>query len=338
MRSEGCNTRLPIVDGFGRVHSALRISVTDRCNIRCFYCMPNESVKFLPSRQILTFEEIEEFVEILAELGVNKLRITGGEPLVRSQLYKLIQKLVAVPGIDDVALTTNGMLLAEQAKSLYDAGLMRLNVSLDTLQETVFQKITRRRGLDRVLNGIRVAKQVGFSKVRINAIAMAGLTEPEIIPLAEFARQEDLELRFIEFMPLDADQAWQPNKVLAGEDVKKMIQQHIGPLDPVLSDDPSQPARNFAYADGKGQVGLINSVTEPFCGSCNRMRLTAEGKLRNCLFSTEEWDVRQLIRSAGSRDEIIAQVRQCVSAKKEAHGIDDRDFQRPAKAMYQIGG
>ncbi len=338
MNSDSPNQMLPIVDTLGRAHTALRISVTDRCNIRCFYCMPNEKIEFLPSREILSFEEIVSFVEILADHGVKKLRITGGEPLVRSQLYKLIQKLVVVPGIADVALTTNGILLTEQAQSLYDAGLHRLNISLDTLSEQVFQRITRRSGLEKVLQGIDQARQVGFSNIRLNAIAMAGLTETEVVPLAEFARQHRLELRFIEFMPLDAEQAWQPDKVLSGDDVKRMIEDRFGKLQPVQADDSSQPARNFAYDDGSGQVGFINSVTEPFCGSCNRIRLTAEGKLRNCLFSTTEWDIRELLRSDATAQEIAARVRECVFAKKAAHGIDGQDFERPLKAMYQIGG
>ena len=338
MNTEHASQVPEIFDSFGRSHTALRISVTDRCNIRCFYCMPDESIRFLPSREILSFEEIAGLVEILAGMGVRKLRVTGGEPLVRSQLHKLIGKLVAIPGIVDVALTTNGILLAEQAQALRDAGLHRLNISLDTLREEVFQRITRRSGLDRVLLGIDRARQVGFDKIRLNAIAMAGLTEAEIIPLAEFARQHALELRFIEFMPLDAEQDWQPAKVLSGNDIKQKIEQRFGPLQPVDADDPSQPARNYVYADGRGQVGLINPVTEPFCDACNRLRLTAEGKLRNCLFSTEEWDVRSLIRSAATPAEIASLVRECVAAKKRAHGINGKDFERPAKAMYQIGG
>ena len=328
----------PIVDQLGRVHTALRISVTDRCNIRCFYCMPNENVQFLPSKEILSFEEIVSVVEMLSPLGVNKLRITGGEPLVRSQLYKLIERLVAVPGIKDVALTTNGILLGDQAQSLYDAGLDRLNISLDTLNEALFERITRRKGLEKVLHGIEQAQKVGFDNIRLNAIAMAGLTETEIVPLAEFARKNKLELRFIEFMPLDAEESWQPSKVLSGNAIRKIIEQNVAGLEPVEGLDPSQPARNFRYTDGLGEIGLINSVSEPFCGSCNRLRLTAEGKLRNCLFSTTEWDLRQLLRSGASVGDVLARGRECVDAKKPAHGIDEKDCQRPTKAMYQIGG
>ena len=328
----------PIVDRFGRLHTAMRISVTDRCNIRCFYCMPNESVRFLPNKEILSFEEIVSVVEMLSPLGVNKLRITGGEPLVRSQLYKLIRNLVAIPGIEDVALTTNGILLKDQAQSLYDAGLHRLNVSLDTLDESIFERITRRTGLARVLQGIEQAQNVGFRKIRLNAIAMAELTETEIVPLADFARKNNLELRFIEFMPLDAEESWQPGKVLTGAAIKGIIEEAFGLLVPVEGTEPSQPATNFRYADGMGQIGLINSVSEPFCSSCNRLRLTAEGKLRNCLFSTQEWDLRDLLRSGASVEAIRHRVRECVEAKKQSHGIDGQDFQRPAKAMYQIGG
>ncbi len=338
MNAEKPNTSPPILDSFGRVHSALRISVTDRCNIRCFYCMPDESIRFLPSREILSFEEITSFVKVLAGMGVEKLRVTGGEPLVRSQLHKLVEQLVAIPGIIDVALTTNGILLEDQAQALRDAGLSRLNISLDTLREDVFQRITRRSGLDRVLRGIAQARHVGFDNIRLNAIAMADLTETEVIPLAEFARREGLELRFIEFMPLDAEEAWQEGKVLSGSDIRQTLERRFGPLTPVASEDPSQPAKNYVYADGQGEVGLINPVTEPFCGACNRLRLTAEGKLRNCLFSTAEWDVRTLLRSDSTDAEIASLVRDCVAAKKRAHGINGEELQRPAKAMYQIGG
>lgn len=327
-----------LVDRFGRVHTNLRISVTDRCNIRCFYCMPDEKIRFKPRNELLTFEEITRFVQAVAPLGISKLRLTGGEPLVRADLPELVGMLAAIPSIDDLALTTNGILLADHAVALREAGLSRLNVSLDTLEEATFRRIARREGLDRVLAGIFAAREAGFDNIRLNAIAMRGITEQEIVPLAKFAREHDFELRFIEFMPLDAQGAWQKDQVLTGEAIRQILQKTMGRLEPALRPDPSQPARDFVFADGRGRIGFINPVSEPFCGDCNRLRLTAEGQVRNCLFSDVEWDARRLIRS-GARDEQIVQlVQECVAAKKAGHGIDRPDFLRPERAMYQIGG
>ena len=335
--------RSPLVDRLGRVHTSLRISVTDRCNIRCFYCMPNENVQFVPREDILSFEEITRFVRVVAQMGVRRLRVTGGEPLVRSDVPRLVEKLAALPGIEDLALTTNGMLLAEQAVALRSAGLQRLNISLDTLSEEVFQKISRRPGLDRVLAGIAAAQDAGFEKIRLNAIAIQGLTEDEIVPLARFARERRLELRFIEYMPLDAEQHWQAADVLDGDAIRRLLEAEFGPLVPVGRDHPSQPAGDFAYADGRGRVGLIQPVSQPFCSACDRLRLTAEGQVRNCLFSTSEWDARAILRGSmlsgsGSDDELAELVRACVRAKAPAHGIGTGEFVRPERAMYQIGG
>ena len=328
---------LPIIDSFGRIHTSLRVSVTDRCNIRCFYCMP-EVVRFLPQREVLTFEEIFRVVRIAAELGVTKIRLTGGEPLVRAELWKLVEMLVALPGIEEVALTTNGILLAEQAVALKQAGLRRLNVSLDSIDPAVFQQITRRPGLEKVLAGIMAAKDAGFESIRLNAVSIKGLTESEIGPLAQFARQHELDLRFIEFMPLDADGAWERNQVLSGSDVVKIIEAEVGTLELAARSDLRQPAVDFQYVDGRGRVGFINSVSEPFCETCNRMRITAEGKFRNCLFSTVEWDLRELLRSGADDRQIAERIRECVAAKKAGHGMDSHDFRRPQKSMYQIGG
>jgi GTP 3',8-cyclase len=327
-----------LVDGFGRAHTSLRISVTDRCNIRCFYCMPAEGVVFRPREELLTFEEIERFVRALVPLGVNKLRLTGGEPLVRADLPTLIRKLANIAGVRDIALTTNGMLLEEQAEALKAAGLQRINISLDTLREEVFQQITRRPGVDRVLAGIAAAQRVGFETIRLNAVAIHGITEPEIIPLAVFAREQDLDLRFIEFMPLDADHHWTSEQLLTGERIRTILESEFGPLTPAPRPNPSQPATDYSFADGRGGIGFINPVSEPFCGDCNRLRLTAEGQVRNCLFSTVEWDARRLLRGGASDDEIRALVRECVAAKAAAHGIGQRDFHQPERAMYQIGG
>ncbi len=327
-----------LIDSFGRKHSNLRLSVTDRCNIRCFYCMPAENVVFRPREELLTFEEIERFVRVAAQLGVNKLRLTGGEPLVRNDLHLLVRQLVGVPGIDDVALTTNGILLAEQAEELHAAGLHRLNISLDSLTEATFQRISRRPGLQKVLDGIFAAKRTGFHTIRLNAIAIRGLTENEIVPLAEFARKHEFELRFIEFMPLDADGNWTDEEVLTGQQIRRTLEAEFCPLEPLQRNDASQPAVDFQFADGVGRIGFINPVSQPFCGDCNRLRLTAEGQIRNCLFSTTEWDARNVMRNGGSDAQLEALLRDCVAAKKQAHGIGEVDFEKPARAMYQIGG
>ncbi len=327
-----------LVDSLGRIHTNLRISVTDRCNIRCFYCMPNENIQFRPRAEILTFEEIERFTRLAARLGVNKLRLTGGEPLVRADLDQLIAKLVVVPGIKDVALTTNGLLLAQQAEGLKRAGLQRLNISLDGLKEETFQRIARRSGLQRVLDGIAEAQRVGFEKIRLNAVAIRGITDDEIVPLGEFARQQNLELRFIEFMPLDAEGNWETSQVLSGDVIRGRLESAFGNLVPAERPDPSQPAMDYQFADGRGRIGFINPVSQPFCGACNRLRITAEGQIRNCLFSTDEWDARALLRSSASDDEIARHLVECVQAKKPGHGIDSDEFVKPERAMYQIGG
>lgn len=328
----------PLIDQFGRVHSDLRISVTDRCNIRCFYCMPAGPVRFKPRNELLTFEEIERFVRVVARLGIRKLRLTGGEPLVRHDLPRLVAMLARVPGIDDIALTTNGMLLPEQAAPLREAGLRRLNISLDTLNPETFQIISRRDGFEQVLAGIAAAQEVGFDKIKLNAVAIKGLTEPDVVPLGRFARERGLELRFIEYMPLDADGAWQNDQVLAGDEIIGMLQAEFGPLEPEPPDDPSQPATDYRFVDGGGTVGFINPVTQPFCADCNRLRLTAEGQMRNCLFSTVEWDARAVLRGGGSDEELSDLIRSCVWAKKAGHGINSQEFIKPQRAMFQIGG
>jgi cyclic pyranopterin phosphate synthase len=328
----------PLVDGFGRVHTNLRVSVTDRCNIRCFYCMPAENVQFKPRHELLSFEEIERFVRVVARMGVNKIRLTGGEPLVRHGLSVLVAKLVAVPGIRDVALTTNGLLLTEQATALKAAGLTRLNISLDSLNRETFRRIARREGLERVLAGIAAAQQAGFTKIRLNAVALRGITEAEVVPLCEFALKRGMQMRFIEFMPLDADGQWDNEQVLSGERIREIIEAELGPLVPLESDDRSQPATDYALASGAGTIGFINPVTQPFCHRCNRLRLTAEGQVRNCLFSTAEWDARQLLRDGASDQELADLVRASVGAKRAGHGINSDEFLKPVRAMYQIGG
>ncbi len=325
-----------LVDAFGRVHTDLRVSVTDRCNLRCTYCMPAEAV-FQPREALLSYEEIARVAAVAAGLGIRSIRLTGGEPLLRHDLAALVRLLVAVRGIDEVALTSNGLLLEEQAEPLAAAGLARLNVSLDSLREDVFERIARRRGLDRVLAGLGAAKRAGFRDIRINAVSIRGLTEDEIVPLARFCRREGFQLRFIEFMPLDAEETWDRTRVLSGADVRAILERAIGPLVAEAAADPGQPAIDYRWVDG-GRVGFINPVTRPFCDRCDRLRLTADGQFRNCLFSTTEWDARAVLRGGGSDAEIAALFRACVAAKKAAHGIDTPEFARPARAMYQIGG
>src|ERR1700686_1811632 len=303
----------PLVDTFGRLHDNLRISVTDRCNIRCFYCMPETGVHFVDRSEILDFEEIERFARIAVSLGIRKLRITGGEPLVRRDLPVLIRRLAAIPGIADMALTTNGVLLPELAEPLYEAGLRRLNVHIDTLDRERFQKITRRDDLDKVLAGLALAKRLGYSKIKLNAVAVKNLVEPDIVPLARYSRENDFEVGYIEFMPLDAQNLWDRSKVLLADDMIALLSQEISPLTPVPDPDPRAPASEYTYADGGGMVGFIASVSRPFCLNCNRLRLTADGHLRYCLFAVEEDDVKTLLRSGASDAEIEALVRRNVS-------------------------
>jgi cyclic pyranopterin phosphate synthase len=300
--------------------------------------MPNENIQFKPRNEILTFEEIERFVRVAVTLGVDKLRITGGEPLVRADLPVLIGKLAGIDGICDLALTTNGVLLAQQAADLKKAGLHRLNISLDTLNEATFQRISRRSGLDKVLEGIAAAVQCGFDKIRLNAIAIDTVTDDDIVPLAAFSRARELELRFIEFMPLDAEGNWDTSQVLSGARIRRKLEEEFGPLVPSPRDDPSQPAVDYQFADGRGRIGFINPVTEPFCEHCNRLRITAEGQIRNCLFSTVEWDARGLLRGDADDNQLAELIKESVSAKKTGHGIDSPDFVRPQRPMYEIGG
>lgn len=326
-----------LTDSFGRVHDNLRISVTDRCNIRCFYCMPETDVQFVPRAEILDFEEIERFATIAAGLGITKLRVTGGEPLLRRDLPALVARLAAIPGIRDLALTTNGVLLADQAASLYEAGLRRINVHIDTLDRERFRTITRRDDLGRVLAGLAEARRLGY-RVKLNAVAVKDLVEPDIVPLARFARENGFEARYIEFMPLDAQNLWDRRKVLLADDIVAMLSREIAPLVPVPDPDPRAPATEYDYADGGGRVGFIASVSRPFCGNCNRLRLTADGKLRYCLFAIEEDDVKTLIRSGASDAEIAGLIRRNLAQKWEGHEINSQKFVAPPRPMYSIGG
>lgn len=328
---------MPLVDTHGRLHDSLRISVTDRCNIRCYYCMP-ETVQFGPREEVLTFEEIERFVRVAATMGVRKLRITGGEPLVRKNLPDLIARLLRIEGIDDLALTTNAVLLEKQARDLFDAGLRRLNIHLDTLDRERFLKITRRDELDRVLRGIDTALALGYPTVKINAVALKGLTEDDIVPMALFGRKRGIEVRYIEFMPLDSQGLWDNSKVLLADEIVAKITSEIGALEIVPDPDPRAPATEYRYTDGGGRVGFIASVSKPFCGNCNRIRLTADGKLRYCLFAIDETDVKDLLRGGATDADLAARLQQNVHAKWAGHEINAAKFVPPPRPMYAIGG
>lgn len=300
--------------------------------------MPADNVKFMQKEKLLTFEEMTRFVTIVAAAGVNKIRLTGGEPLVRNDLPQLVQMIARVPGIHDIGLTTNGILLAEQAQALYAAGLRRLNVSLDVLDPVKYREVTRRDGYEQVLAGIREAKRVGFDPIKINAVAIRGITESEIVPFGEFARETGCEVRFIEYMPLDADASWEREKVLFASEIVAVLSTEIMPLQPVGEPDPRAPATAYQFADGVGRIGFIPSVSQPFCEQCNRFRITADGKLRNCLFSLEETDVKELLRQTGTDKDILEAVQKSVHQKWSGHRINAEDFVQPQRPMYSIGG
>ena len=327
-----------LLDTFGRIHDNLRISVTDRCNIRCFYCMPEDNVQYVAREEILSFEEIERFVRVAASLGVTKLRVTGGEPLVRKDLPVLIRKLSAVPGIRDLAVTTNGVLLAQHAEALYEAGLRRLNVHLDTLDAERFLRITRRNDLDKVLRGIEVAQRLGFGPIKINAVAVKNLVEPDLVPLTRYGRERNIEIRFIEFMPLDSQGLWKRGNVLSADEIIATLSREISPLIEIPDRDPRAPATEYRFADGVGRVGFIASVTRPFCLNCNRIRLTSDGKLRYCLFAIDETDVKGLLRNGAPDEEIAATIRANVRQKWIGHEINSAKFVAPPRPMYAIGG
>ena len=314
--------RPSLTDSLGRIHTNLRMSVTDRCNIRCFYCMPEENVEFKPRDEILTFEELIRFARITSELGVNKIRLTGGEPLLRKDLPQLIRELHKLNGITDIALTTNAVLLADQAEALKQAGLDRINISLDTLNDETFFRLSRRRGIDKVLEGIQAAQEVGMRRIRLNAIAIRGLTETEILPLAHFALERSLELRFIEFMPLDADDNWGSQAVLTGQEIRQVLEKEFGALLAADRPDASQPAVDFRFASGEGRIGFINPVSEPFCDSCNRLRITSRGDLRLCLFGNTGISIRHLLQKDDQTEELQDLIMGQMKFKKESHYLE----------------
>jgi GTP 3',8-cyclase len=332
-------THEQLVDGFGRVHRDLRISVTDRCNFRCTYCMPEEGMRWLPRAEILTFEEITRIARVLVErFGIDSIRLTGGEPTVRAHLPVLVAKLADL-GVD-LALTTNGATLASQAQALADAGLGRINISLDSLRPDRFRELTRRDELHRVLEGIEAAQQAGLHPVKVNVVLVGGVNDDEVLDFARFGRDHDVTVRFIEFMPLDADAGWQQAKVVSQAEILARIAAEL-PLEPVVRGH--EPAERFRYLDRPGTaagdvVGVIPSVTRPFCGTCDRVRLTAEGQLRSCLFALDEHDLRGPLRDGADDDALAEVVRRAVGAKWAGHAIGQVQFIRPRKSMSQIGG
>lgn len=299
--------------------------------------MPDTGAEFVSKDRILSFEEIHRLARLLVQQGgIRDIRITGGEPLVRQQIPRLIEMLAGIEGLEDLSLTTNGMLLADQSHPLRQAGLQRLNISLDTLDSAIFRKITRRDGLEKTLEGIDAAIEVGFESIKLNTLAMKGVTEPEVAGLVRYALDRKVLLRFIEFMPLDSDQAWNHEQVLSGNQLLSILRQEFGTVEEIPRLDPSQPAEEFRI--GSGRIGIIRSVTAPFCGACNRIRITADGAIRNCLFAQSETPIRGLLREGASDDELMTAIRDCLSEKSEAHGINKQGFQPPDRPMYAIGG
>ena len=330
-------TREPLVDGHGRRIEDLRVSVTDRCNFRCQYCMPAEGLPWLERHEVLSFEEIARLVTLLASMGVADVRLTGGEPLVRRDFPRLAEMLATIDGVRDLSVTTNGYLLERDAEALVRAGVGRFNVSIDSLQRDHFFAMTRRDALPRVLRGLdALAAFPEAHPIKINAVAMRGFTEDEVLPFARFARKHPYEVRFIEFMPLDADHAWTPDSVLTGEEIRAAIDAAY-PLEPEPR-EPHATARVYRFADGRGRIGFINPVSEPFCGDCNRIRLTADGRLRTCLFSLNETDLRSPLRSGASDDDVVAVIREAVWRKELKHRVNEPGFVQPARTMSAIGG
>jgi GTP 3',8-cyclase len=330
-------SREPLIDGHGRRISDLRVSVTDRCNFRCQYCMPAEGLPWLERSQVLSFEEIERLVRVTASIGVTDLRLTGGEPLVRRDFPRLVSMLAAVPGIEDLSLTTNGYLLERDADALVAAGISRVNVSIDSLQRDRFFQLTRRDSLPQVLRGLEaIGGHEAVRPIKVNAVALRGFTEEEALPFAEFARTTSYQVRFIEFMPLDGDHAWSRDQVLTGEEIRAIIDR-VHPLEEAPR-EPHATARVFRFADGRGEIGFINPVSEPFCGDCNRIRLTADGKLRTCLFSLHETDLRAPLRSGASDDELETVIRNAVWRKELKHHVGEPGFRQPPRTMSAIGG
>lgn len=346
-----------LIDSHGRILRDLRVSLTDRCNFRCLYCLPETEAaqnfyrghwahlpesapivpQWVPKANLLSFEEIERVVRLAVSLGIQKIRLTGGEPLLRQQLERLVERLAAIDGITDLAMTSNGFLFPQKARALRQAGLRRVSFSLDSLDRANFRKITGRDGLDEVLKSIELAQELGFHPVKVNAVIIRGLNDHEVEALAEFARERRLSLRFIEFMPLDSARAWLKEMVVPGRELLARVQARFELL-PVRPENPSATARRWAFADGCGEIGIIAPVSEPFCGHCNRIRLTADGKIRTCLFSITEHDLRVLLREGASDQQLCDWLKEVVRQKEARHHIGEPDFVPPPRSMSCIGG
>jgi GTP 3',8-cyclase len=346
-----------LVDSHGRVLRDLRVSVTDRCNFRCMYCLPETEAaqnfyrghwakmpnpapitqQWVPRTHLLSFEEIERFVRLAVSFGIQKIRLTGGEPLLRHDLDLLVSRIAKIPGVEDLAMTTNGFLFAKKARALRDAGLRRVSFSMDSRDHGNFKKMTGRDGLDEVLKSIELAQEMGFGPVKVNGVIIRGINDHEIESLAEFARERDLSFRFIEFMPLDSAQAWQKDMVVSGREILERLRARFD-LQPVASDNASSTSKRWRFADGRGEVGIIAPVSEPFCGHCNRIRLTADGKVRTCLFSVVEHDLRSRLRNGSSDEQIGEWLKGVVWQKEARHHIGEPDFQFASRSMSCIGG
>jgi len=330
----------PLVDRFGRVHRDLRISLTDRCSLRCTYCMPAEGVPWLERDSILTTDELERVTRVAARLGITEVRLTGGEPLIRKDAVEVVRRMTAIESLDgrplEVSMTTNGILLPKLAPALREAGLARVNISLDTLRRDRFIELTRRDKLDEVLDGIRAAKDAGFAPIKINAVAMRGENDDEIVDLVRFAVAEGLQMRFIEQMPLDAGHTWNRVEMVEGQEIVDALSE-VYRLTPI-GERGASPAEVFRIDDGPSTVGVIASVTAPFCGACDRVRLTADGQIRNCLFAREETDLVPVLRGDGTDADLARIIRFAIAGKRAGHGIDDEGFLQPDRPMSAIGG
>ena len=327
----------PLRDGHGRLIGDLRVSVTDRCNFRCQYCMPAEGLPWLERSEVLTFEEIARLVQLLSAMGVRDVRLTGGEPLIRRNFPHLVELLSVIDDVDDLSVTTNGFLLERDAEKLVRAGVNRFNVSIDSLQADRFFELTRRDALPQVMRGLELlASFPEAHPIKVNAVAIRGFTEDEVLPFAEFARSSSYEIRFIEYMPLDADRAWTAEQVLTGAEIRAAIDA-VYPLEPEPR-EPHATARVYRFADGRGRIGFINPVSEPFCGDCNRIRLTADGRLRTCLFSLNETDLRGPMRDGASDAQVEQIIREAVWRKELKHHVGEPGFIQPARSMSAIGG
>ncbi|MCS7002267.1 MAG: GTP 3',8-cyclase MoaA [Dehalococcoidia bacterium] len=328
----------PLVDRFGRTMTSLRVSVTDRCNFRCTYCMPEDGLPWLPGAEILTFDEIERLVRLFVRLGITEVRLTGGEPTLRAHLPTLIERLAAIEGLEDLSLTTNGFSLKRMASRLAAAGLRRINVSLDSLDPSRFAALTRRPALDRVLEGLYEAeKYPQLWPIKVNAVTMPGMSDDDILDFCELARNRHYIVRFLEYMPLDAEGNWDMSLVMPGAQTRAIIEKYYR-LEP-MDHQYGSTSQRWRFADGSGEIGFINPVTEPFCAECNRLRLTADGMLRTCLFSTGDWDLKGPMRAGATDDDLTAIIREAVSHKEKKHRINEgKAFLKLNRSMSQIGG